>query len=652
MSNDHLFEILQQSSEPIAIYAGPDYKIEMVNQAMLNIWGKDDSVIGKTVEQGISEMDGQPFKDLLDQVWSSGNTCRATEAAVSFESDGKQVISYFDFCYQAIKDKEGTTFSILHTAVEVSRRDHTGQKESDQDLQQRHRDGVALHEDISTLSDKLKDNEIIFRELISQAPVAIMLIQGADHLIAMANDTMLELIGRDQRIIGKPLFEEFPELVGQAPAHKLIATYKDGKRRTESASAVSLVKNGHMEQRYFNYNFAPYFEGGKVIGVINIAMEVTDQVLTMREREERLAEKIKLEETLRNSEQRLQGILETMAEGVGIIDRDGQLIYANPMAQKILGLTKSEIRDRTFDDPRWQNLRLDGTPLPQEEHPMAMMMQTGKPVFDCEIGVQPPNRDRLFISINAAPIFSDEGELTGGIGTFMDVTSRRMTSQGKDDFISIASHELKTPVTSLKASLQLLERSHEQLSVERREKLINKAISSLDNLSKLINGLLDTSRMEIGYEKPVDGVLSTLELFENCQSQLENSAVQRVIFSTEENLQFKGDTQELTQVLINFINNAIKYAPQSDQILVQAGRAEGNLIKVSVEDAGPGIPEEKLVHLFERYYRTDYSGQQFSGLGLGLYISAEIIKRHGGTIGADSEIGKGSVFWFVLPQVE
>lgn len=902
LSNDALIKIFSQSSEPIAIYTSSELEIGMVNQAMLSIWGKEETVIGKTFEQAIPEMKGQPFTSLLKQVWQSGERYQATDTAATLEVDGQLITSYFDFIYQPIKDENSAVYCILHTALEVSKRvdawklvkekegneqlineelsrvneeyqatyeelletneilqqthnrlrftehrmqelirttpigltilqgsnmiietanpyilniwgageqtvigsalldvfpalknqqfsNQLGQvfasaekislkeiihtsgnipesekrylnvdfypllnrqgkadaimatvldvtqhvesrwalKESEQLLQeyneelsvlneelkttnkelavineeytstneqlekfneinkhlthqleiknidleksnsafqslnlklndynsgleQRNTDLVVLNNEISDLNTKLSDSEDGFRSLIAQAPIAMMLVKGEDFLVAMANGPMLELLGRDESIIGKPLFKQIPELIGQPAALKLIETYQHGRECAESYAPVTLRRNGKLEEGYFNFNYAPYIEGGKVVGVIDMALEVTEQVLTIREREQRLAEKTILEETLRSSEQRLQGILETMAEGVGIIDTTGQLVYANPMAQQILGLSHSEIKDRTYDDPKWQNLRLDGSDLPEEEHPMSIMMRTGKPVFDHEIGVQPPERERFYISINAAPIFNIDGELTGGIGTFMDVTTRRMMSQGKDDFISIASHELKTPVTSLKASLQLLERSNGHLSGERREKLIRQSIRSLESLSKLINDLLDTSRMEKGQARLEKKIFALSDLLEHCQVNLEPATSQKLVFICEKAISIYADDQQIGQVLINFITNAVKYAPQSPEIIIEAITVNNQEIKVTVRDFGPGIPKEKLSHLFERYYRTDYCGQKFSGLGLGLYISAEIIKSHGGKIGANSEIGKGSEFWFTLPS--
>ncbi|MCL7987436.1 PAS domain-containing protein [Sphingobacterium sp. lm-10] len=507
----------------------------------------------------------------------------------------------------------------------------------------------TLNNAVTKLNNKLIDSEAVFKNLIAQSPIAIMLLKGEDLIVTIINSPMLELIDRDDSIIGKSLLEEIPELVGQPAAIKLIQTFRDGSARVEFSSPVSLMRNGDLVEGFYNFSYAPYMEDGHVTGVIDMVVDVTTEIAAIRERDETIREKTLLEDTLRNSEQRLQGILETMAEGVGIIDVNGQLVYANPMAQQILGLTLSEIEDRTYDDPRWQNLRLDGSPLPEEEHPMSIMMSTGRPVFDVEIGLQPPNRDRSYISINAAPIFDDQGNLSGGIGTFMDVTSRRLISQSKDDFISIASHELKTPVTSLKASLQLLERAHKRLPEETREKLISQSIRSLENLSRLISDLLDTSRMEQGQMKIEKKLFSLDELFDDCCSHIAKTSKKKIIFKGEKAQLILADNQQIGQVLINFITNAIKYAPDSVEIIVNARLNSDAEIKISVQDFGPGIEEEKSKHLFNRYYRADYKGQKFTGLGLGLYICAEIIKNHGGTIGVDSVLGEGSEFWFTLP---
>jgi PAS domain S-box-containing protein len=355
-------------------------------------------------------------------------------------------------------------------------------------------------------------------------------------------------------------------------------------------------------------------------------------------------------ERLAASEQRFQNILDTMAEGVGIIDTTGQLVYANNMAQQILGLTQSEIKSRTYDDPKWQNLRIDGSILPENEHPMAIMMRTGLPVLDHEIGIQPPDKDIFYISINAAPILDpDSGKLTGGIGTFMDVTHRRKLLQQKDEFINVASHELRTPVTSLKAALQIMDRMKDNPKPAVLSRMIEQSNKSLSRLSNLIADLLDSNRISQGQLDIRKTRFNFGNMIENCCPDIRSSGKHEIVLEGDTDTEIEADEQQIDQVIVNLLNNAVKYAPESKLLYVIAERSATEF-KVSVKDTGPGIPPDQLEHLFERYYRVDYSGFQFSGLGLGLYISAEIIKKHGGQIGVESTVGRGTTFWFTLPS--
>jgi PAS domain S-box-containing protein len=361
-----------------------------------------------------------------------------------------------------------------------------------------------------------------------------------------------------------------------------------------------------------------------------------------------LANAKKIKEELRHNERHLTQILETMAEGVCIIDPTGKLTYTNPMAKKIFGQDQNSMLMRTYNDAKWQNLRLDGSPLPYEEHPMSIMMATGKPVYDLEISIQPPDGDRFYISFNAAPIFDENGILAEGVGTFMDVTNRRRLTLLKDEFISVASHELKTPVTSLKLSLQLLSRMKDNPSPVKMPQLIDQATKSLDKLSILIADLLNVSKVNIGQLHLNKTLFIIAKVVDDCCYHIRASGDYTIHTDGDLELKVCADIDRIDQVITNFVNNAVKYAPASKQIAVHIIK-QGNMGKVSISDKGPGIPNEKLPHLFDRYYRADSRGNQLSGLGLGLYIAAEIIKKHGGEIGVESELGNGSTFWFTLP---
>ncbi|MBS7565742.1 PAS domain S-box protein [Mucilaginibacter sp. Bleaf8] len=383
-----------------------------------------------------------------------------------------------------------------------------------------------------------------------------------------------------------------------------------------------------------------------LLALAKVAMEQTElRLANIQETEKQVA----INDKLGASEQRLQSILDTMAEGVGIVNLEGQMVYANSMAQRILGLTESDIIERKFDDLKWQNLRVDGTPLPKDDHPMTVMLRTGLPVYDQEIAIQNDKGERTYISINAAPINDPvTGQLTGGIGTFMDVTNRRKLLQQKEEFISIASHELKTPVTSLKASLQMLERMKDDLTIDRLNKLVAQSNKSLMKLSGLIGDLLDANRISHG-QWQIHKIRFTMgDFLADCCQHVRTAGKHNIIVNGDLDAEVYADQQQIDQVLVNLVNNAVKYAPESKDLVIQVEKLPAD-VKISVIDTGPGISPDKLPHLFERYYRADYSGLQFSGLGLGLYISKEIIQKHGGQIGVETELGKGSTFWFTLP---
>ena len=234
------------------------------------------------------------------------------------------------------------------------------------------------------------------------------------------------------------------------------------------------------------------------------------------------------------------------------------------------------------------------------------------------------------------------------VGTATDIQELRLLQQHKDDFIIIASHELKTPITSLKASLELLDRIKDNPPSSTMSKLIVHANKSLGKVNALIEDLLNSSmanqvQLHITQQK---FILS--EVIKACYNDINAEGVYTIKTEGDMQLEVYADTIRIEQIVINFINNAIKYAPASKEILIYIEKAD-NMAKVSVIDKGPGIQPEKLRYVFDRYYRAESSESKYTGLGLGLYICTEIIKKHGGQISAESELGRGSTFWFTLP---
>ncbi len=220
----------------------------------------------------------------------------------------------------------------------------------------------------------------------------------------------------------------------------------------------------------------------------------------------------------------------------------------------------------------------------------------------------------------------------------------------KDEFMSIASHELKTPITSVKASLQVVKRlvvANEALSPV--SPFVEKAANQVNKLTGIINDLLDVTKIQAGKLElfRTNFVLNDLitECIESCL--LENNTHQ-IIVKTDEAFTIYADRNRIEQVICNLLTNAIKYSPVNTEVLVSLEQLKSRHVKVMVTDYGIGIPEDKIEEVFDRFFRVEHTSQNFSGLGLGLYISSEIIKQHHGEIGAFSTLGQGSTFWFTV----
>jgi PAS domain S-box-containing protein len=251
--------------------------------------------------------------------------------------------------------------------------------------------------------------------------------------------------------------------------------------------------------------------------------------------------------------------------------------------------------------------------------------------------------------IRLMPIKAQHNHIQLWVGTATDIQELRLLQQYKDDFISIASHEIKTPITSLKGSLQMLDRIKANAPSELSFKLIAQASKSLSKVNVLIEDLLNASMANQGQLNISRQQFDLFELINSCVEELDLAA-HTIIVQGEKQIEVLADTIRIEQVLVNFITNAIKYAPNAKAIVIDIQKVDDQ-VKVCVIDNGPGIPAEKIRYLFDRYYQVGNASSLYTGLGLGLYICEEIIKKHHGQIGAKSELNVGSVFWFTLPVV-
>lgn len=306
--------------------------------------------------------------------------------------------------------------------------------------------------------------------------------------------------------------------------------------------------------------------------------------------------------------------------------------------------------DDITKDPRYgQNLPHHGMPkghLPVVSYlAVPVVSRSGKVIGGLffghpDAGVFTQDHESLVISIAAqAAIGIDNAKLYEEVKALNDK---------KDEFIGLASHELKTPLTSVSGYLQIISRLDDK---EQITKFLAKAALQVQKLTTLVNDLLDVSKIEAGKLKLT---LAEFDLVETINESIElvkqGASRYTISFNTEhQQCLLTGDSQRIEQVLLNLLNNAVKYSPGADRIEVSLHCVD-KYARVGIRDFGLGIPQDKLLSIFSRFYRIDEATPNISGLGIGLYLSHEIISRHDGKIWVESKEGKGSTFWFELPK--
>lgn len=321
-----------------------------------------------------------------------------------------------------------------------------------------------------------------------------------------------------------------------------------------------------------------------------------------------------------------------------------------------IAFTATQKGNLEFVNRRWLDYAISEKEFPPNhptEKPLAerwkLGIKNGNP-FDFETRILNRNTGLYrFFLLRATPVYEAE-VITKWVATLTDIEERKQDEKKKDEFISIASHELKTPLTSIKAYIQLLERIiYENSSQDVMQKYIERAQKQIEKLNMLVTDLLDISKIESGKLEYNKSVFNFNEMVNHAIDIIQQTNKDYQITKLNStNVEVFGDESRIEQVVLNYLTNAIKYSPVNKNISVELIE-DGGTIQCRVTDSGIGIPAEKQKKVFEKYYRAEEASNRFQGLGIGLYICAEIIDGHNGYCGVESEEGKGSTFYFTLP---
>ncbi len=551
------------------------------------------------VNQKAAEQAGRPREALLGKIFWD------------FFPEAKEIITSADM-QRALEEKTATSFELYHPTLRawfeyrcyptelglvILTHDITERKETETELA-RYAALVASSEDA----------------IVSKTLHGIITTWNA-AAERMFGYTATEAIGQSIRmIIPLELQQEEDEILAKLRQgihiqhYETVRQRKDGTRINVSLS-ISPVKD----------------RAGNILGAAKIARDIT--------------ERKKLEEELHESQERTQSAL--IGGSVSLYQQDRDLRYTwifNPMpvyaSEEIVGKTDADLME------------------PEEAAYISTLkrrvLETGESYHEVikATGIAGVRYFELFIE----PWHNRNGQVIGVTGTSRDVTEQVELEQRKDNFISIASHELRTPITVLKGFTQILMRKLNQQGVEQSLAMLQKIDAQTRRLVKLIDELLDASKIQAGrleYEaEPVD--LDSL-VHETTEVLQPSSPTHILRVSGKTDAIILGDKDRLGQVLTNLITNAIKYSPQASSVDILLSSSEKAAI-VRVRDYGVGIAPIHQQHVFDRFYRAhDASDKTFRGLGMGLYIAHEIVKRHGGNLTVESEEGKGSTFTLSLP---
>jgi len=600
--------ILLSTPFPMYIAWGKEY-IQLYNDGYRPILGttKHPQAIGIGTQETFAEIwhiVGPMFNDVM-----MGKAIWAPDFMYVLERNGYPEECFFDFAYSPIHNEDGTIGGVLVTVIEKTENFKNVKK-------------------LEESNQALKNSENNLKNLVAHAPAAMAVFRGPDHIVEVANTKALELWNRTaNEVMNRPLVEGMPEIKDQGIEAILDNVYTTGERFIANELPVKLIRGGKLQTTYINFVYEALKGAADTIyGIVAIGIEVTQQVISRHRIEE--------------AEERARLAIE--AADIGTFDfniQDDHLI-TSPRLNEIMNIQGPEDHNKYLD-----SIHPEDVPIRNKAYEEAY--KTGK--LSYEVRVKDGTRVK-WVQAKGNVYYDAAGKPSRILGIMLDVTDQKNLEKRKDDFISIASHELKTPVTTLKASLQMLYKMKDN-PTEKFPRLLEQSLRSMHKISTLIEELLNVNRIKEA-ELPLHKSLFTIsELLNGSCNHISLTGKHDLLIAGDKGLKAYADERAIDQVVVNLVNNAVKYAPESRNIHLIVEKS-GSMAKISVRDNGPGIPPDKLAYLFNRYYQVNSAGYLSSGLGLGLYISSEIIKRHGGEIGVESELGKGSTFWFTLPLHE
>lgn len=655
--------LIEEAPVATCVFVGEDLVMEVINQPMLEIFGKGDDLQGMRLTEAVPELTNQPFPDILRSVLRTGETYSAVGAKAELFKAGRWGTYYFDFTYKPLCNAAGEVYAILNMAIDVTER--------------------------VLASKKVEASQRSLLQLFEESPVGIATL-GSDEafVIETANAFYSSLVGRQpDQIIGKPLLEALPELKGQGFDDLLKGVVATGMAYSAMEVPVTISRKEVLEVIYVNLTYQPRKQDGKVVGILVVAIDVTGLVESRK--------KIELNERqLETAFEQIQLSKEAAELGTFDMELETGYMHWDERCRTLFGISHQE--PVSFDIDFIKRLHPDDQQRVVEVVNRAFDKSVSNGNYDVEyrtIGAE----DGIvrWVRAKGKVYFNALDKPLRFIGSVIDITDQvtaiqkieklveartRELAQANDalhhtnenlkrsnaylgEFAHAASHDLKEPIRKIQTFASRLNETLNDRMDQREIDLFHRMQAATQRMALLVDDLLTYSEISAS---PIQ--MEEVDLAEKLQVVLTDLEVQieekKAVFNIDGLPIVKGYKRQLQQLFQNLVGNALKYSkkdvPPQIKIrssIIQGAEAQENLPMakanatyhlIEVEDNGIGFEQQYAERIFSMFQRL-HGKSEYEGTGIGLSIVRKVVDNHNGFIWAESKPGEGSTFMVLLP---
>jgi len=632
---ENLYPIMWHAPVGVCIVYAESLAIEMANAHLLKLLNKTNGdLIGKSYRE-IFTIARSGDESALKAAAEDGKLYEDNRGAILQIHNGKEQMIPVTFVYTPVKDRQEKVIRIaiwilenteqaLNEELAAINEELAATNEEylagNEELAAANEELATTNEELVEAQESLRRSEKLFRSIALNIPGSLIIVIDREHRYVAIEGDIMEKMGYDRR-----------DYEGKHPSEISPERYDASKtlyERVLAGEKFSIERKAETGE-YYLVHFVPLkHDDGTIESGLIIALDVTE----IKQAEEKSA--------------KLAAIVETSDDAIVSKTLESVVTSWNASAERMFGYTEKEMIGQTI-------YKIIPEDRHDEEPNILARLRTGERVDHFETQRLTKDGRLLDVSLTISPVVDKQGRIIGLSKIARDITEKKQEEQRKNDFIGMVSHELKTPLTSLTAIVQMAQRKLLQHEDQFLSDAMEKANQQARRMASMINGFLNVSRLEAGKILIEKQKFNLDQLLKEILEETRLTVTSHV-FSLEEcnNIIVHADPDRVASVVSNLISNAVKYSPKGRLIDIRC-KVDGDKAIVSIKDEGMGIKPDDLAHIFDRYYRVEANHtRHISGFGIGLYLSAEIIKQHGGEIWAESELNEGTTFYFSLPVAE